>query len=237
MDVKPNFKWYEKVLLYPILIPFFAVKDFVSKIENDSFRTRLHQVVIGKGNEEKIKSILKSGANPNAKDRDGRTALHLAALNHRFEYIPLLVSLGVDPRQKDDEKATVLHYMSEVKDSEILNSVLTSAINLNDKTDLTEQTVLHLFVKNGDPKMVKILLAKGAKQSIDVKDYLGNTALHYSMSSMHPQKLEVTKLLIAAGANTLSQNRKSQTAYDLGLELQKDPLIDQNILKQQLRLF
>ena len=48
------------------------------------------------GNSELVKILINAGADLNVKDRDGYTALHLAARNKRIEAVELLIKAGAD---------------------------------------------------------------------------------------------------------------------------------------------
>jgi cytohesin len=67
---------------------------------------------------------VRNGASPNAKDNDGKTPLHEAALEGRVEIVKLLLERGADPRIADNEGHIPLDY---AKDSTI-RSLLESAM-------------------------------------------------------------------------------------------------------------
>lgn len=67
----------------------------------------LHQAAID-GDITKIRNLLASGANVNAKDKDGRTALILAALKGRVEVVQLLLNNGADPNAQDKQGDTAM---------------------------------------------------------------------------------------------------------------------------------
>lgn len=56
-----------------------------------------------KGDVEKVKKLLKEGADANAKDRFGFTPLHYTALNGHFEVVKLLIERGADVNAKDKD--------------------------------------------------------------------------------------------------------------------------------------
>jgi ankyrin repeat protein len=57
---------------------------------------KLH-IATYKGDVKRVKELLKKGANPNAKDKDGRTPLHAAAYEGHVDVVRLLLEHGADP--------------------------------------------------------------------------------------------------------------------------------------------
>jgi ankyrin repeat protein len=53
-----------------------------------------------------VQRLLRDGANPNAQDENGMTALHLAALHGRHELVDMLVAAGADLRAKENTNCT-----------------------------------------------------------------------------------------------------------------------------------
>ncbi len=70
--------------------------------------TDLHKAASA-GDVERVKELLKKGANPNTKDIDGQTPLHMAASGGHFDVVKLLLEHGADPNVQDKDGATPLH--------------------------------------------------------------------------------------------------------------------------------
>jgi ankyrin repeat protein len=72
-------------------------------------RTNLHKAAFD-GNAERVKELLKKGADPNTKDKKGRTPLHWAApYKGHVEVVKLLLEHGADPNIKNKYGRTPLH--------------------------------------------------------------------------------------------------------------------------------
>jgi hypothetical protein len=69
--------------------------------------TDLHKAALV-GNAERVKELLKKGANPNVQDEYGWTPLHEAALLGRVDVVKLLLEHGADPTVKDGRWKTPL---------------------------------------------------------------------------------------------------------------------------------
>jgi hypothetical protein len=59
------------------------------------------------GNAEGIREVLDSGADPNFRDSDGRTALHIASCEGHPEVVELLLQRGADAAVEDQWGSTV----------------------------------------------------------------------------------------------------------------------------------
>lgn len=96
MDIKPTFTWYEKLILYPILFPYYVGKDLIEYLTVKRTITPLHKAATGKNNEVIILKLLNEGADINARDHSGATPLVYALRNQRFELAKLLLEKGAD---------------------------------------------------------------------------------------------------------------------------------------------
>ena len=63
------------------------------------------------GDIEKVKQLIVQGADVNAKDVSGKTALLWAAWYGHTEVVKLLIQAGADVNAKDDEGRTALDYV------------------------------------------------------------------------------------------------------------------------------
>jgi ankyrin repeat protein len=70
-------------------------------------RTDLHRAALA-GNAERVKELLKKGADPNTQNKDGNTPLHWAAYKGHVNVVRLLLVHGADPTVKDKDGRTPL---------------------------------------------------------------------------------------------------------------------------------
>lgn len=76
-------------------------------------------------------------------------------------------------------------------------------------------TALHLAVKAGSLKTVKILLGCLLPSTLEQKDFNQNTPLH--VACMHNRR-DVLKFLLDEGADVTARNNRNMTCLDVAIE-------------------
>lgn len=147
-------------------------------------------------NLEIIILLVEAGANINAQDSDGNTALHHAAQWEMYDiarYLLTKCNALADIENDDDETPFDLAINSN--DTEMVRLFLDNRkANVNRK-DYTGATALHRATEADNTELVKLLLSAGAK--VNVKDCLGETPL--SIAKEYENE-DIIRLLRAAGA-------------------------------------
>ncbi|KAK6127426.1 hypothetical protein DH2020_038815 [Rehmannia glutinosa] len=133
-----------------------------------------------------LKSLIRSGADPDRKDYDGRTALHLAASRGYEDITLFLIQEGSGHDRvasllsregavlKIDNVGSFLCTIVARGDSDLLRRVLSNGVDPNSK-DYDQRTALHIAASQGLYLMAKLLLEAGA--SVFSKDKWGNTPM------------------------------------------------------------
>ncbi|KAM3510890.1 hypothetical protein MY11210_005493 [Beauveria gryllotalpidicola] len=121
-----------------------------------------------------VKMLLEKGANIDAKDNDGRTALSYVAEKGHEAIVKLLLEKGANIDAKDNDGRTALSYVAEKGHEAIVKLLLEKGANIDVK-DNDSRTPLSYVAEKGHEAIVKLLLEKGA--NIDVKDNDGRTPL------------------------------------------------------------
>ncbi|KAL8550133.1 hypothetical protein ACS0TY_008818 [Phlomoides rotata] len=155
-----------------------------------------------------LKSLIRSGADPNKKDYDGRTALHLAASKGYEDITLFLIQEGVDVNADDNFGNTPI--LEAIKNGHDRVAALLSKEGALLKMD-NAGSFLSAVVAKGDSDFLKRLLSNGVDPNSS--DYDHRTPLHVAAS----QGLYLmAKLLVEAGASVFSKDRWGHTPMDEG---------------------
>ncbi len=144
-----------------------------------------------------VKALLKSGADVNAAQGDGMTALHWAATNGDAPLVQMLLSAGANVRATTRLGGiTALHMASEGGHSEVVAALIAAGANPNLATS-TGATALMLATRSGSTDTVTRLVETGADINAKEKGF-GQTAL---MIAAGLDRADVVKLLLSRGAD------------------------------------
>jgi ankyrin repeat protein len=189
--------------------------------------TALHNAAL-KGYTSVVQVLLnhqgKVKTNIDADNRDGLTALHLAATSEQPQVVKMLLDAGADPNVPTyDYRNTALHSASAKGYTPVVqvlvdhpgkNKTNINAINHDRLTALNRASI------NGHIDTVDLLLRKRA--NYELRDNRGHSPLANAVYYNH---LSVVKRLLAAGADPASENNRYQTPLSRARQLRRNDLI------------
>ena len=142
-----------------------------------------------------LRTLLAQGANVNAAEADGATALHWASYRDDVESADLLLRAGARVNAANDLGATALWTASLNGSVAMVRRLLEAGANPNAALLLGETPVM-VAARSGHSGVIEQLLARGA--NVTARGARGQDALMWAVAQKHP---EVVRVLLAHGAD------------------------------------
>jgi uncharacterized protein len=158
------------------------------------------------GDAAAVRAGLARGANVNAAEADGTTALHWAAYRNDGEIVELLIRAGADPRTANRYGVRPLSLACLNGATPIIKMLLEAGADPN--TALTEgETALMTAARAGIVDAVELLLARGADVNAR-ESWRRQTALMWAAAEGHST---VIRVLVKAGADIKTRSSNGFT--------------------------
>jgi ankyrin repeat protein len=149
------------------------------------------------GDREALRALLKQGADVNAAQGDGVTALHWAATKNDAEMAHMLVTAGANLSAATRFGGyTALHVAAERGSAAVVDTLVKAGADVN-ATTLGGTTALMMAASSGDVATLTSLLDGGAKPNVRETER-GHTALMFAAAA---NRLAAVKLLLGRGAD------------------------------------
>jgi hypothetical protein len=162
------------------------------------------------GTEGVVAEILARGPDMEARDRQGRTALHAAAADYKPGIVRLLIQHDADVNTKDRYGSSPIQ--SSFGDREITRLLIDAGADVNDQSQ-HGLAALRLAAEYGRVGVIEDLINAGA--DVNLRDDYGRTPLFHAAKCNH---LEAIELLMTAGADPSLVDHKGRTALEVGEE-------------------
>jgi hypothetical protein len=138
--------------------------------------TPLKRAIEGHHPEAAIAIIESGKADLNAKDREGRTPLIVAASMGEPAIAEALIAKGADVKAKDSYDRTALHAAILLGQKDLATLLIEKGVDVN-ATDKTGQTPLTLAMQRNQPEIADLLRKKGAKEPVTRDSLYGDYAM------------------------------------------------------------
>jgi len=166
------------------------------------------------GKKDVLRSLLQKGANVNAPQIDGTTALHWAVRADDLEMADLLLNAGARPSVSNRDGATPLQLAALNGSAAMIGRLLKAGVDANASLSSSGDTALMIAARTGRPDAVKLLLDNGAK--IDARETWGDTTA--LMWAIVEGNHAIVRMLIDRGANVNLRSKFVPSATGRGFE-------------------
>ncbi|HQM64369.1 MAG TPA: ankyrin repeat domain-containing protein [Acidobacteriota bacterium] len=144
------------------------------------------------GNLEQVKALVAKGANIEAGDETGRTALQFAAGGGKLEVVRFLLAKGATAASIDKNGNSALLKAAFGGHLEIVKLLLDKGLDINQPFGISKATALYVAAQQGHAEVVAELLKRGAKTEIRTR--FNSTPLFIASEAGH---VKVVQLLLA----------------------------------------
>jgi ankyrin repeat protein len=155
-----------------------------------------------RGDRDAVRSLLKQGADVNAAQGDGMTALHWAAMKNDVEMATMLLYAGANVKASSRLGAyTPLYLAAKNGNAAMVTALIDGGADVKAATG-NGTTPLMVAAASGSAEAVKVLLDKGAE--VDAKEKAkGETALMFAAAF---NRVDAIKVLVEHGADLKATN-------------------------------
>ena len=172
------------------------------------------------GNIDKVKALIKQGANIDTTDNNRATPLHWASANGHKDTVSLLIGKGADIDAADNNRATPLHWASANGHKDTVSLLIGKGADI-DAADNNRATPLHWASANGHKDTVSLLI--GEEADIDAKNNNGGTPLHDASWKGH---IIVVKLLVDKNGDIDARDNNGFTPLHYVIESRYSAALD-----------
>lgn len=165
-----------------------------------------------------VAALLRRGADADAPQADGATALHWAAHWNDLEAVDRLLAAGANVNAENELRATPLWVACNGRNTAVVERLLGAGADPN-RALRSGETLLMRCASTGDPAAVRALLAHGA--DVDGGEpSRGQTALMWAAANRRPA---VTRVLLEHGAAVGLRTRTVRQLRGVGLQSTTSP--------------
>ena len=200
------------------MLDFLLQKGASIELVDTQFQSTVVHFAAESGSVYCVKLLQSKGASLSAKNKNGNSPLHVAALNGKEDvFLFLLESIPKkEIGEKDKRGVTALHLSAFSGNSTIVKTLVKANLPINSQ-DTNGNTPLHFAVQKGNILAAKTLLELSADPNIQNSHKY--TCLHYAV--MDDQQ-DIARLLLEKNANPNLQNSDGNTSLHLAASKDTD---------------
>jgi len=157
---------------------------------------------------EIVKLLISKGANINARDYLGGTALYEAIYFASVDLIKILLENGANPNVQDEFGEILLYEVVSSGFADVLKLLIDYGADVN-MVDADGQTPLHEAAWNDQKEAAQLIISRGA--DVNAADRNGDTPLHVAALNGYDEFFD---LLVTNSADINAKNKQGKTPVD-----------------------
>ncbi len=177
-------------------------------------QTALHVALECKGR-ERVRVLIKCGANIEAVNASGALPVHCAAKAGLVDAMDMLLEAGADINapMRDKSQKTPLHEAAFWGQTEMGSFLVEKGVSLKSKSKGDQMTVLHYAALGGQEALAEQLMLQDIDKNARNSDL--DTPLHIAVRE---GSLSITRILVEGGASVKPLNRAMNTSLHIAAE-------------------
>lgn len=181
-----------------------------------------------------LEALIKAGADVNARDYIGETALMHAALNGNVAIVKALIDAGADVNAATSEwtdlatrRWTALMLAAEYSHPDVVEALIQGGADVNAR-DSNGKTALMYAAEIGDVAVVKALIQAGADVNAATRGWAELATRRWTalMFAAANGNVAIAKALIDAGADVNAKDRNGNTALSIANKYDKGAVVN-----------
>lgn len=184
-------------------------------VQKSAVSTAVHAAVLAQSVAQ-IEKLVKSGANLNAKDKNGNAPIHLAAASSSAKVMKALIKAGANMNLQNKDGATALHIAVAQGKVDVVRALIQARADAKIK-DKDGRTAVHMIAKNPNKSILGLLVKRGA--DVNARDNKGKRLIDYvnealadkNLKPEQKKRLEEVKTYLEEKSRSDAQEKPQQT--------------------------
>jgi ankyrin repeat protein len=109
------------------------------------------------GNTERVRELIRQGADVNRREDNNRTALMFAVINRHYETMKVLLEYGADVNAKSNKEGTALMGAALAGDLRMVQALLDKGADPHARLPETNETAITIAASHGHDEIARLL--------------------------------------------------------------------------------